>query len=66
VSNAVAWPAAYLLMTGMLNNYAYRTGIALWVFLSAGAAAVITALLTVCIKIMKAAHADPVDSLRYE
>jgi len=66
VSNAVAWPAAYLLMTGMLNNYAYRTGIALWVFLSAGAAAMITALLTVCIKIMKAAHADPVDSLRYE
>jgi len=66
VSNLIAWPVAYTLMDRMLNNYAYRTGIALWVFIASGVAVVLIALLTVCLKIAKAAHADPVKSLRYE
>jgi predicted permease len=66
VSNLIAWPVAYYLMDRMLNNYAYRTGIALWVFIASGAAVVVIALLTVCLKIARAALADPVDSLRYE
>lgn len=66
ISNVIAWPVAYYLMQKLLNNYAYRTGIALWVFLIAGAMAVIIALFTVYIKIIRAATANPVDSLRYE
>ena len=66
VSNLIAWPAAYLLMDRLLSNYAYRTGIALWVFAAAGIATVVIALLTVCLKIARAARADPVESLRYE
>jgi putative ABC transport system permease protein len=66
VSNLIAWPVAYYLMDRILGNYAYRTGIALWVFAASGIAVVILALLTVCVKIARAAHADPVDSLRYE
>jgi predicted permease len=66
VSNVIAWPIAYFLMERLLNNYAYRTNIALWIFLASGLMAVFVALLTVCTKIVRAAYANPVDSLRYE
>jgi putative ABC transport system permease protein len=66
VSNVIAWPVAYFLMVRLLNNYAYRTSIAVWIFIASGMAAIFVALLTVCIKIVRAAYANPVDSLRYE
>jgi predicted permease len=66
VSNVIAWPVAYYLMDKILSNYAYRTSIAAWVFVVSGMMAVFIALLTVCIKIVKAAFSNPVDSLRYE
>jgi putative ABC transport system permease protein len=66
VSNVIAWPVAYYLMNKLLNNYAYRTGIAVWVFIVSGIAAVFIALFTVCIKIVRAALFNPVNSLRYE
>jgi putative ABC transport system permease protein len=66
VSNLVAWPIAYFLMERLLNNYAYRTSIGAWIFIVSGVAAIFVALLTVCIKIVRAAYANPVDSLRYE
>jgi ABC-type antimicrobial peptide transport system permease subunit len=66
VSNVIAWPVAYYLIDKLLNNYAYRTSIAAWVFIASGMMAVFIALLTVCIKIVRVAHSNPVDSLRYE
>jgi putative ABC transport system permease protein len=66
VSNAIAWPIAYYLMNKLLNNYAYRTSIAVWIFIVSGIMAVFIALFTVCIKIIRAAFSNPVDSLRYE
>lgn len=66
VSNVIAWPVAYYLMEKLLNNYAYRTSIAAWIFIVSGMMAVCIALLTVCLKIVKVAHSNPVDSLRYE
>ena len=66
VSNVIAWPIAYFLMNRLLNNYAYRTSIAAWIFIASGMAAILVALLTVCIKIVRAAYANPVESLRYE
>ena len=66
VSNLIAWPLAYYLMKQLLGNYAYRTGLSLWIFIVSGVSAVLVALLTVGVKIMKAAHSNPVDSLRYE
>jgi putative ABC transport system permease protein len=66
VSNVIAWPLAYFLMERLLNNYAYRRSIAVWIFIASGMAAIFLALLTVCIKIVRAAYANPVDSLRYE
>ncbi|MGD8537939.1 MAG: ABC transporter permease [Candidatus Aminicenantes bacterium] len=66
VSNAIAWPIAYFLMASLLNNYAYRTSITAWIFIASGVAAIFVALLTVGVKIVRAAFANPVDSLRYE
>ena len=62
----IAWPAAYFLMARLLKNYAYRTGLTLWIFIASGAAALLVAFLAVSLKIFSAAHANPVDSLRYE
>jgi putative ABC transport system permease protein len=65
-ANVIAWPVAYYLMDKMLKNYAYRTSIALWIFIVSSLIAVFIALLTVFVKILKVAHSNPVDSLRYE
>jgi putative ABC transport system permease protein len=65
-ANIIAWPAAYYFMHKWLQNFAYRTRIDIWVFLMAGSLAMLIALLTVSFQSIRAALADPVDSLRYE
>jgi putative ABC transport system permease protein len=59
-------PVAWYLMNNWLWNFAYRVGIGWWVFLFAGGVALLIALLIVSYRIIKAAQANPVDSLRYE
>jgi ABC-type antimicrobial peptide transport system permease subunit len=66
IANLVAWPFAYVLMRHWLQNFAYRVSIQPWIFLSSAAAALFIALLTISFQVLKAALADPVDSLRYE
>ncbi|MCG8605225.1 ABC transporter permease [bacterium] len=65
-ANLIAWPAAFYLMNGWLKNFAYRTSIAWEIFLLAGGAALIIALFTVGTQAIRAATANPVDTLRYE
>ncbi len=66
LANTVAWPVAYFVMTKWLKNFAYRTEIGLMTFLFSGMAALAIAILTVCYQSIKAASANPLDSLRYE
>ena len=66
VSNLIAWPVAYYLLRRWLENFAYRIELGVLPFLVAGAAALITAVLTVSVRSIKAAQSDPVASLRYE
>jgi len=66
IANVIAWPAAFFLAKGMLNNYAYRINIGLWMFLIAGVLAYTIALLTVSFQAFKAARIDPAKALRYE
>jgi len=66
LSNVIAWPAAYFVMNKILGKYAYRTHIGWEIFLLSGLAALIIALLTVSYQAIKAARANPADSLRYE
>jgi len=66
LANALAWPIAYFLMKRMLDHYAYRTSITVWIFLAAGTLAYTIALLTVSFQAFKAARTDPARALRYE
>jgi putative ABC transport system permease protein len=66
LANAVAWPAAYLLMRRWLQNFAYRVDIGPGVFLFSAGAAFVIALLTISYQTLRAALADPVKSIRYE
>ena len=66
IANAVAWPTAYVVMQRWLQDYAYRTSIGIWVFVLAGGLGLFIALLSVGYQTLRAATANPVDSLRYE
>jgi putative ABC transport system permease protein len=66
LSNIVAWPVAYFLMHRWLQSFAYRSEIGFLAFIFSGLIALGVALLTVSFQAIKAAAANPVDSLRYE
>jgi putative ABC transport system permease protein len=66
LANIVAWPVAYYFMNQWLQSFAYRIELSVWIFILSGLAAFIIALLTVSYQAIKAATANPVDSLRYE
>ncbi len=64
--NLIAWPLAYLLMKNWLQNFAYRASIDAWIFVLAGAGALTIAMLAVSYQSVRAALANPIDSLKYE
>jgi predicted permease len=66
IANLVSWPAAYYIMSRWLQGFAFRTGLAVWVFLGAGCLSLTLALLTVAYQSLKATLANPAVSLRYE
>jgi putative ABC transport system permease protein len=66
LANVIAWPIAYYIMSKWLENFAYRTSIALWTFVLAAFLALLIALITVTFQVFRAAMANPIDSLRYE
>jgi putative ABC transport system permease protein len=53
-------------MNRWLQNFAYRVDFDWWVFAMAGGLSVSIALITVSAQAIKAALANPVESLRYE
>ena len=66
ISLLIATPVAYYFMHGWLQNFHYRTGMAWWIFVAAGAGAMGITLLTVSFQAVRAAMANPVKSLRTE
>ncbi len=66
LANIIAWPAAYYFVHRWLEGFAYRTGLGPWIFLLTGIATLMIALMTIGIQSVKAATANPADSLRYE
>ena len=66
IASVLAIPVAWWMMNSWLNDFAYRTKIYWWVFVIAGVLALLVALLTVGLKALKAAIANPVKSLRTE
>jgi putative ABC transport system permease protein len=62
----IASPLGWWAMNKWLQNFAYKTHVSWWVFAVAGIVAVIIALITVSFQAIKAAIANPVESLRSE
>jgi len=62
----IASPIALWAMNKWLQNFAYRITISWWIFALAGLIAVFIAIVTVSFQSIKAAIANPVDSLRSE
>jgi putative ABC transport system permease protein len=66
VAFALAVPLAWVAMSRWLEGFAYRIDLGPGVFAAAGAATLVVAFATVSWKAVRAATADPVQSLRYE
>ena len=66
VAFVIAAPIGYLGMNKWLQDFAYHLPVSWWIFAVAGAAALTIAFLTICVQAIKAAIANPVNSLRSE
>ncbi|MGC4035901.1 MAG: ABC transporter permease [Chitinophagaceae bacterium] len=66
IAFVVATPLAWFAMNKWLEDFAYRINIVWWIFGIAGVIALLIAFVTVSIKAVKAATANPVKSLRTE
>jgi putative ABC transport system permease protein len=65
-ANIIAWPLAYYAMHRWLQDFAFRIEIEIWGFLLASVIAAAITVLAVSFQAIKAALADPAESLRYE
>jgi putative ABC transport system permease protein len=66
IANVIIWPLAYFVLRQWLQTFAYRISIGWWPFVLTGIAVLVVSLFTVSWQIIRAATANPVDSLRYE
>jgi len=66
IASVIAFPVAWWVMNKWLQDFSYRISINWWIFLIAGAGALLVALATVSFQAIKAAIANPVKSLRTE
>jgi putative ABC transport system permease protein len=62
----IAWPAGYFVMNRWLGGFVRRTPLSPWYFLAAAAAMLAVVTVAVGSRTLRAAKANPVDSLRYE
>jgi putative ABC transport system permease protein len=62
----IACPIGWYAMNKWLEDFAYRIEITWWMFILSGGIALLIALATVSFQAIKAATANPVESLRYE
>lgn len=66
IAFVIATPVGWYYSTNWLSGYAYRIDIGVAPFVIAGCLALLIALLTVSYNTIRAANANPVDSLKYE
>ena len=66
IAIAIAIPLAYWIMNNWLQNFAYRIHLNWWIFIVVSLVALSIALLTISFQAIKAAMANPVESLRSE
>jgi putative ABC transport system permease protein len=65
-ASVIATPLSLLMINMWLQNFAYRTGLNIVIFLVTAIAALAIAFLAASYHCLRVARANPVDSLRYE
>jgi len=65
-ANLIAWPVAFFIMKGWLQNFSYKTNLNIGLFIFSAFLALIISLLTIWYQALKAARLNPVKSLKYE
>jgi putative ABC transport system permease protein len=66
IANVIALPIGYYLMDDWLQNFAYKINITWWLVGGSAAIALFIAFFTVSFQAIKAATANPIESLKYE
>ena len=66
LANIIGWPIAYFTMRALLDNYYFRVSLGVQYFLLAGVLSLSISLMTTTFLALRAAMANPVDTLRYE
>jgi putative ABC transport system permease protein len=66
ISIVISSPLAWLIMSKWLQDFAYRINMQWWILAMAGGVAVLIAFVTISFQSIKAALANPVESLRSE
>lgn len=66
ISLVIAFPAGYFFMDMWLENFAYHIDIAWWIYALAAGITLLIAFGTICLRSVKAALMNPVDSLKSE
>jgi putative ABC transport system permease protein len=66
LANLIAWPLAFFVMNRWIRNFPYRVNIGVGIFFGSSLIVLIIGILTVSYQAIRAALADPIDSLRYE
>ncbi|MDX9846154.1 MAG: ABC transporter permease [Tenuifilaceae bacterium] len=66
ISTLIAWPIAWYLMKGWLEDFAFRISLSPWIFIGASILSYLIAVVTVGYQALKAAGTNPAITLKYE
>ncbi len=66
ISNVVAWPISYFLISKWRVSFPYRVEIDLFVFIAAGVIVLMMSLLTIGYTVIRSAASNPIECIRYE
>ena len=66
IANVIAIPVSWFVMDIWLTDFAYKIDLSVWVFFLSGFVTLLISLVTVSWHALKAATANPVESLKYE
>ena len=66
IANVAAWPLSFFVMNQWIQNFPYRVNIGIELFFVSSLIVLLIGLLTVSHQALRAALANPVNSLRYE
>jgi ABC-type antimicrobial peptide transport system permease subunit len=66
ISTFIGWSVSYFVINIMLDNYAYKAGISIWIFINALIIILFLAVLSVASSVVKAALINPLDSLKHD